>query len=150
MRGRRRLKVKVRSNTDDNHTTTYCQGYRQKDCRLAISLKIETLEHHEPDPAPEGSGTCGQFRSIGLSMQVGICPATCGVVLNSFTLGNPLRGGCIDYNRVKSILRNNARDCVRAASDERHIGKTTGKRVTRCHGAILGLVDYINGQYAFT
>jgi len=53
------------------------------------------------DPTPEGSRTCR-------------------VVLDSFTLGNPLRGGCIDYNRVKSILRNNACDGARATSDERH------------------------------
>ena len=56
---------------DNNYTTTHCQGYRRKDCRLAISLKIETLKYHEPDPAPEGSGTCGQLKSIGLSTRVG-------------------------------------------------------------------------------
>ena len=56
---------------DDDHTITHCQGYRQKGCRLSISLNIETFNYHEPDPTPEGSGTYGQSKSIGLSTQVG-------------------------------------------------------------------------------
>lgn len=101
-------------------------------------MKIEPLEYHEPDPAPESSGTCSQLKSIGLSTRVGIYPVTCGVVFDSFTLGNPLRRGCVNYNRVKSILRNNAGDRARATSDERHIGKTTGgMRDTLCHAVTL-------------